>query len=675
MRGDAAASGPARQSVPWLTYALAALCVGGFLLAEKAALEVDAANGVALTEAEEFLADHPYLDVPPLLDRQLSEDTRALLGDESLGGHRSLPVLSRLLEREQAELDALVVDAEARAAGLPAQRYGLRAIGPWTAANLLHPLIHQGWLHLIGNLALLLLLGFYLESGFSRVVLAGVAAAGVAGSALGYVVGNPGFAEPLVGTTGLLAGLAGAHAVRFRGADEATPQLSVPGFAVAVLAIPVLLGLEWSVARTPGASPAVVGAFNPSLWAVLGGALAGAAAALGAGLIGLERVDPDAPVSAVARSSMLDSQFQRAIDLRHSGQLDEAFNLLIGVLRRFPDDVEASVALWHVASELGRPRAASAAIVRVVRDDIERDDIQGAVRHWLEMVDCDLDLNADPPLLLRMAPVLRENGAPEAAVRALRAVLGAEIDGKMAARVAQEAADLDQATARDAAWRALGSPELGLEERQELESLISVLQPHVFDDADDGPGEALDASDVVSGDDLLQPDEAEAALDAQVAAEQRVVEPIELDDASRNLECIHGVPTGLDVHGIVIELEGGLKKRLPYPRIEAIGVAAVDGVGDKTVLVVDLVLNWVSLTAEPLRLIRLRTDRFDPRQLVPSAADGLQALRAILNRLLEQTDAIALPDQQSVQGKPFAAFRSVEDYQSLVLMVGARDAD
>jgi len=664
----------ARSRVPWLTYAIAIACVGAFLFSAKASLEAEAANEVGLAEAEEFLSDHPYLTVPPVLDPHLSAETRALLEEAPAGRSGTRRVLARLLDREQSELDGLVEEAAQRLDALPRRRFGLRADDPEPRAVASHVLVHGGWLHLIGNLALLVLLGSYLEGAFRLGVFSAVAITGVLGSALAFVLFNPGYGEALIGVGGLVAGLVGAYAIRFRGTDEEAPYALPLVIASLGLALPAFLGFEWSIARGVGSAPALVGAVNPSIWALLGGGFAGAGAAFGVRLVGLERRDREAEVEKAPRTSILDPQFQRALELQRAGQLDEAFNLLTSVLRRFPDDLDASEALWQVANELGRPRAASAAILRVIREKIKREDHEAAIHLWLEIAACDLDVTADTALLLRMAPLLRQRGAPDVAVRALRAALDSAVDGaasmRVATRVAQEAADLDQATARDAAWRALGSPELGIEARQELESLLSVIQPQVFDDPGDADAEPIEPSDTLSGEDLMAPDEAEAALDAAVAAATRGPSPIELEESSRNLESILGEAIGLDDQGIILELEGGLKKRLAYDRIEAIGVSAVDGVGDKAVLVVDLILNWVSLSRDPLRLIRMRTDRFDPRQLVPSASDPLQALRAILNRLLEQSDAIPLPDLQSVQGTPFAAFETLAEYQAHVLMVG-----
>jgi membrane associated rhomboid family serine protease len=666
-------SAEATRPVPWLTYALVAACLCAFAFSEKAAIEVEAALGTEFASANEFLRDHAHLETPPLLAQHLSSETAAALANEKRAARGSHGVLSRLIAREQAELDALVVTAAARVGQLPARIYGLRAAEPAWRTIATHPFLHGGWLHLASNLLLLVLLGYYLEGAYRLGGFALVAGTGVVCSAFAFASFNPGYVEPLIGFGGLLAGLLGAFAVRFRGARDEVPYGVVLALTPVALALPVFLGYEWAIDRAIGSAPALSGVLNPSIASLVGGLAGGFVAAVFALLVGLERRPAGGEAPPAERASVVDPQFLRALELQKSGQLDEAFNLLTGILRRLPEDLDASVALWRVANQLGRPRAASSAILRVIREQVKRGETDDTVQHWIELSACELESAADTALLLRMVPLLRENERPVEVVRALRAALESSVDGTsaapVAARVAQEAADLDPQLARDAAWRAMGSSELSLEERHDLECLLSVIAPNALDDA-----EPVEPSATISDSDLMEPGEAEASIGLEAgmpdAPTPSTLAPIELEDGSRQLECVIAVPLGLDERGMLVEMEGGVKKRLPFGRIEAIAVAAVEGLGDKPVLVMDLILNWAAQTREPLRAIRLRTDRFEPRQLVPDASDPLQALRVLAARLLQHTRATPLPDHQSVRGSPFAAFATLADYEARVLMVG-----
>ena len=135
------------------------------------------------------------------------------------------------------------------------------------------------------------------------------------------------------------------------------------------------------------------------------------------------------------------------------------------------------------------------------------------------------------------------------------------------------------------------------------------------------------------------------------------------------------MPTEFDAEGLCIAASNGAKKRVRYDRIAAISVVAISNLGPKPVILVDLILNWMSLADEPLRIIRLRGDRFDPRRLAPEHAAPVDALRAIIERLLRESNATPLPDLQSAKGLPFAGFDDLTSYHRDVLMVDAENAE
>jgi membrane associated rhomboid family serine protease len=670
---------PVRR-IAWVSYGLALACVAGFFFAKSATLEADAATAGQLASAEEYFREHPYLEPPPLLEQHIPRAQIERLKQsfrEARQRRSAPPIPARIQLREQSKLEQIVTRVAAQVDGLPTRRWGVRPSEQQGATFFTHIFFHAGWLHLAGNLLLLVLLGYFLEGVWGSAVFGCAATAIAVGAAGVFVLQNPDFDEPLIGISGLVAGLLGAFLVRFGGTREPVPYGVAIILGGPVLLLPVWLGLEWSIARGVGVPPAEVGAWNPSVWALAGGFVTGALVSFAIRVLGVEGSIERAEVDGEIRRGATNPQLERALQERSAGRLDEAFNLLSGILRREPGQLDASLAFWDVANDLGRPGAAANAILRVVRDEIRRGDRASAVKHWLELAECGFDGDAEPALLIRVAMMLRDAGERQVAVRALRnALLRAEGASAtaVASRVAREASELDPRTAEAAAWRALGSNELDIQERQRMENLLAEIQPRLGP-ADDvlSRGATFERQAAFSAADLTAPEP--EVTEPDPSAPDACPGPIELEDGIRQLEAIVAVPTDFDSEGLLIEIEGGAQKRVRFDRIEAVSVAAVDGLGKKTVIVLDLVLNWMSLTAEPLKVIRLRGDRFDPRRLATDCEEPLDALRAIVQRILEASGAIPLPDLQSVCGMPFAAFPNLGAYQRDVLMVDEERLD
>lgn len=139
--------------------------------------------------------------------------------------------------------------------------------------------------------------------------------------------------------------------------------------------------------------------------------------------------------------------------------------------------------------------------------------------------------------------------------------------------------------------------------------------------------------------------------------------------ALRRLSVVSALPLEFADDVLSLDVEGRGKVSLPLRRVRAIAVAAIAGLGARPVLVVDLVLNWVTLDEEPLKIFRLRSDRFDPRTLVSGIDKPLPALRVLIGRMAESSQATLLPDRESARGEPrFASFAAIESYQREVLL-------
>jgi hypothetical protein len=301
--------------------------------------------------------------------------------------------------------------------------------------------------------------------------------------------------------------------------------------------------------------------------------------------------------------------------------------------------------------------------------------------------------------------MLREADRRAEALTALERALeiSAETESpEIAARVARASRSLDRGFTEAAAWRALSSMDLSYKDRQNLETLLAELhreapEPPSQDGLRDDAGAAAHpgfSSEHLGSDPradgrsprsegLGLPDAAgspregpltasgvhgEAESAAEPAASVRPA-PIDLEITTRELRVVRAQPSELAEDGLVIEIEGGDKRKIGFERVDAVSVVAVEGLGPKFVVVVDLVLNWMSGPSEPLKVIRMRGDQFNPRRFSPDCDSSLDAMRSFTTRLLAQSNATALPDARSVQGTPFASFPNLASYQRTILSV------
>jgi tetratricopeptide (TPR) repeat protein len=493
---------------------------------------------------------------------------------------------------------------------------------------------------------------------------------------------SPSLANPLIGLSGVVATLLGAFAIRFAGIWKEGVYSFLLVTGVAWLLLPVWLGTEWSVAPAMEGDPLRIGSRGVLYWGFAAGSAFGSAVAAAIWLLGIEETLGN-PAMDSKRAWMASPLLDRAVQACGEGRFDEAFRLLSNLLSHEPDNRDAALAMWDVASELGRPGAAAAWMLRVIRDDIQRRDHAAAVDHWLSLAAQGLAADAEPALLTRMALLLREADRPAAAVKALNLALErSENDNTtvVASRVARAARDLDPDTAEEAAWRALGCAELDFRERQNLEDLLAQLRrernqqddllelstPARAGSAEEGSIPESELEDVAPSETVQW--EAPELLEDFEKPDARPA-PIDLDFATRTLRVVPARPLGFHSDGLVIEIDGGGKRRVDFAKVDALSVVAVHGLGPKPVILMDLLLNWMEQGAAELKLVRLRADRFDPRSLVSGSDAPLEALRLFADYLLGATRAAPLPDLQAVRGRPFAVLEGLEAYHRDVLMV------
>jgi hypothetical protein len=138
------------------------------------------------------------------------------------------------------------------------------------------------------------------------------------------------------------------------------------------------------------------------------------------------------------------------------------------------------------------------------------------------------------------------------------------------------------------------------------------------------------------------------------------------------MKALDALPIETSKEWIEIDASPRGKSKIPFSRIQAIAMAAVSGLGNRPVLIVDIVLNGSESVDEPMKLIRFRSDRFDPLGFEPAAANPLAALTTWVQRLQSESNAICLPSRK-ILDREFARFDSLEVYEREVLMATRED--
>jgi membrane associated rhomboid family serine protease len=712
------------RRLPWVTIAIMALCVL-MLLATNPAGEFGEQPEPDLSpvgEAASYWRDHPYLKAPPEVITEVSYDVAPNQRSQYIGMLRtsSDPPDPSELALEQAQLDAILRGERTLAEGedaapappSPYKTWGLTASDPTARGFFTHMFMHAGWFHLIGNLFMLFLAGPALEDRWGRpLYTAFYVTAGLASGAF-FISMEQGNA-PLVGASGAIAGVLGAFLVRYAKTQIRffyfffifrilTGTFSAPAWAV----LPLWFGNELLAAYV-GTEDGV------AYWAHVGGFLFGVATGLAIKQLRLEeRFDAKIEGKISVRGS---AATLAALELRESGDVEGAFAKLAGELASQPADADAAIAYWDAAVSLGRAESSLPTFLRTIKALLPA-QADEAARCWLELSEHAPDVLLEPMALLAIHKSLAAQGREAEAKRALRHAADPKnraLTPALALRVLDAARDQDPQAAAWAARFVVDSPQVADEKKAKLRAQLAELEAKVPPPEappaprrtapidiglDDGSADAPSAREPYEAEEANEPfsqeigrmldadalgggesADTEADLPAVAAPEPEVEAEPELGDEElgailggprfADAKVTEAAPKGLDERGVVLALAGGGSGRIAFEKIQAVAVAAVAGLSARPVVLIDLLLNRNAVEGEALRVVRLRSDKFDPRLLAPGAASPLDALRAFLGDLLARSGATALPDPEGARAKPLRSFADLASYQRDVLEV------
>jgi len=482
----------AGERAPWVTLGFIAACLACFVAAGGLQGMFAGPPGVELEQVVDYWLEHPYLEPQPaVIDAAAAaagaSDSAAFIAKARMRG--ALPPFNdELLDQEQSILaynTGLALRGTDAKPGPehPFRDHGLAARTPRAHAFLTHVFLHAGWLHLGLTLLLIWLAGPALELRLGRPIFAALCLASALAAAVTHLVTSPGAAAPMIGASGIAAGILGAFALRFgtgrvrlrhvalRGARPAIVGRSVPSWALLPFAVLVQLAFLQLFAGAEviagNAWPANLAGF------ATGGVLA---VALRQWKVEERYV---APALAARSRAALDPRIKRAATALERGQHEEAITLAAAVLRERPEDPEALQASWDAHVAAGRAGDGARSARRLVELHARRGDLAPAARLWDELVRVAHRGRVESTTLLRIVPELVVQARRDAAIAALRAVIDPERTGLtvgQALRVAELGTELDPPTALLAARFALEHGDLVDERRARLEQLVLSLE-------------------------------------------------------------------------------------------------------------------------------------------------------------------------------------------------------
>lgn len=458
------------RRLPWVTFGIMIVCVLAFIAVWTAG---STGEGYArqLEELRTYLFQHPYLELDKGYEDVVFEgmdEGRRVDFRQSLKSAVPPPDAKRL-KTEQSELERRERALVAALEDDPLHRWGLVPARLDLITFVTSLFLHAGWLHLIGNLFILYLVGPYVEDVWGRpLYVALYLVSGLLASAA-WVLTKPGSPIAIVGASGAISGVMGAFLIRYwRTRVRFFYMIFI--FLRGTFSVPAWLLLPlWFIEQVYLASITPAEAGGVAYVSHATGFGFGVVAGLLYQISGLERRYVAPRIEARTGATVVSKPaLERAFEAKGSGDRSRALRILKEEAVRRPHDRDVLLSLWDLARDLGRAEQATGALEQVVRLDLNEGDPGLAAEHWLELEAYAPQTRLGASAFLKIGQALRESGYRAEAVRALQRALdaaGPAPEPAMAFSIARAALGLDQELARAAARLALAVPGLERKDR------------------------------------------------------------------------------------------------------------------------------------------------------------------------------------------------------------------
>lgn len=657
------------RRLPWVTFAIMALCVAAFVGTLPGQKKAERVLAERWEEVLLYYFTHPYLELDARVEQQIYIGRR----QEEVEGFREIvrmagakPPDAETIRREQARLDAMVEDLYSTPEVSPVHRWAVVPADLDVVSLITYQFMHGGWLHLFGNLFFLYLTGPFIEDVWGRPLFAVFYLGAGALSALLFVVRYPGLEVPLIGASGAIAGVMGAFLIRYWNVRIRflywfffffVGTFSAPAWIM----LPLWFLRELFFAQAMDAVAPGGGDGGVAYWAHVWGFGFGVVVAFVIRRFRVEERFIDSSIE--SQITLVDNKaVEEAAEAAQRGSWHDARAILLRRLETVPDDVDAATALWNMAAPKGEAAEVATPVLDAIRAAARTGRVDDVVHTWTDLLRHVPDADIEPSLALRMVDPALQTGDREGlelTVEAARSGIDDDTPSAVVARVARVAARLELPVASELARRALSADDLPADTRNELQR-IAEARTQGDDTASEGPS-------TMAGETSSAPAPAAAAT-APVASDVFSYDV----DRKHTLSIRSATPFRLATDAMTIQADGS-RRRLLMSQIHAVAVGGIQRADGRPFLVVDLVLDPLWNERLRLRIVRMSSNEFDPRSVV-QADSQLASLRLMIHRLIEYSEALPLPDAEAARGNPFRIFSSLGEYEAEVLAADTGEA-
>jgi membrane associated rhomboid family serine protease len=383
--------GDSVRRIPWVTVAIMALCIIIHIMTSSSVSYYEQQYNTIGGEIIDYYRTHAYLELDPEIKKQfmLSEEMEEFLKSMAIDKY-SKPQDQTEKEEQQAYLDQLIQDLKDTRDMIPYFKWGFIPAKKKISTYITHMFLHADWLHLLGNLFFLYLMGPFLEDVWGKVtygvfyIVAGILAAQA------FAMHYPHSLIPTIGASGAISGVMGGFLVRhwkvrikyfYMFSILVRGTFSAPAWVM----LPIGLFKEiFDAALTDKMFSQ--GGGGVAHWAHVWGFIFGAVGALAIKYFKIEEkfVAPkiEAKTTYVNKSY---AAYEEAMELLNSGDKEKAYGMLLETARQDPSNQDVVEALWNLAPEMETEREIAPFLARVVEKEVQQSRMDLAMFHFRQL--------------------------------------------------------------------------------------------------------------------------------------------------------------------------------------------------------------------------------------------------------------------------------------------------